>query len=77
MHGADTDELLSNADLALYLAKKGGGRVYRYFTPSLRATAQSRRALARELHRAFANGEFERILHLRQVIEQQAQAGLG
>ena len=59
MHGSDFDELLSNADLALYLAKKGGGRVYRYFTPSLRASAQSRRALARELHQAFANGEFE------------------
>jgi EAL domain-containing protein (putative c-di-GMP-specific phosphodiesterase class I) len=59
MHGSDFDELLSNADLALYLAKKGGGRAYQYFTPSLRVIAQSRRALARELHRAFANGEFE------------------
>jgi diguanylate cyclase (GGDEF)-like protein/PAS domain S-box-containing protein len=59
MHGSDVDELLSNADLALYLAKKAGGRVYRYFTPSLRASAQSRRALARELHHAFANDEFE------------------
>jgi EAL domain-containing protein (putative c-di-GMP-specific phosphodiesterase class I) len=59
MHGSDFDELLSNADLALYLAKKSGGRLYRYFTPSLRVSAQSRRALARELHQAFANGEFE------------------
>src|SRR5262249_38077092 len=59
MHGSDVDELLSNADLALYLAKKSGGRVYRYFTPSLRTSAQSRRALARELHHAFANDEFE------------------
>jgi EAL domain-containing protein (putative c-di-GMP-specific phosphodiesterase class I) len=59
MHGSDFDELLSNADLALYRAKKGGGRVYQYFTPSLRASAQSRRALARELHHAFANEEFE------------------
>jgi len=59
MHGSDFDELLSNADLALYLAKKSGGRVYRYFTPSLRVSVQSRRALARELHQAFANGQFE------------------
>jgi diguanylate cyclase (GGDEF)-like protein/PAS domain S-box-containing protein len=59
MHGSDFDELLSNADLALYLAKSGGGRVYRYFTPSLRESAQSRRALLRELHQAFANEEFE------------------
>jgi diguanylate cyclase (GGDEF)-like protein/PAS domain S-box-containing protein len=59
MHGSDVDELLSNADLALYLAKKDGGRVYRYFTPLLRANMQSRRALTRELHRAFENNEFE------------------
>ena len=59
MHGSDFDELLSNADLALYLAKKGGGRAYKYFTPSLRVSAQSRRALAKELHQAFSNGEFE------------------
>jgi len=59
MHGSDFDELLSNADLALYLAKKGGGQVYKFFTPSLRVSAQSRRALAKELHQAFANGEFE------------------
>ena len=59
MHGASVDELLSNADLALYQAKKGGGRGYRFFTPSLRANAQSRRALDRELRRAFANHEFE------------------
>jgi EAL domain-containing protein (putative c-di-GMP-specific phosphodiesterase class I) len=59
MHGSDFDELLSNADLALYLAKSGGGRVYRYFTPALRVSAQSRRALARQLQHAFANDEFE------------------
>jgi diguanylate cyclase (GGDEF)-like protein/PAS domain S-box-containing protein len=59
MHDTDIDELLSNADLALYLAKKDGGRVYRYFTPSLRANTQARRALTKELHRAFENNEFE------------------
>ena len=59
MHGSDFDELLSNADLALYLAKKGGGRVYKYFTPALRVNVQSRRVLAKELHQAFSNGEFE------------------
>jgi len=59
MHGAGVDELLSNADLALYQAKKGGGRGYRFFTPTLRANAQSRRVLDRELRRAFVNHEFE------------------
>ena len=59
LHGASVDELLSNADLALYQAKKDGGRVYRFFAPTLRAQAQSRRGLDAELRRAFANGEFE------------------
>ena len=59
LHGAGVDELLSNADLALYQAKKSGGRVYRFFTPSLRANAQSRRVLDSQLRHAFANDEFE------------------
>jgi diguanylate cyclase (GGDEF)-like protein/PAS domain S-box-containing protein len=58
-HGSGVDELLSSADLALYQAKKSGGRAYRFFTPALRANAQSRRVLDSELRHAFANGEFE------------------
>ena len=59
LHGSSVNELLSNADLALYQAKKSGGRVYRFFTSSLRANAQSRRVLDSELRHAFANDEFE------------------
>jgi diguanylate cyclase (GGDEF)-like protein/PAS domain S-box-containing protein len=58
-HGSSVDELLSSADLALYQAKKSGGRTYRFFTPALRAKAQSRRVLDSELRDAFANDEFE------------------
>jgi diguanylate cyclase (GGDEF)-like protein/PAS domain S-box-containing protein len=57
--GSTVDELIANADLALYQAKKSGGGVYRFFIPTLRAKAQSRRALDIELRRAFTNGEFE------------------
>src|SRR5262249_47262865 len=39
LHGSGVDELMSNADLALYRAKRSGGRAYRFFTPSLRANA--------------------------------------
>jgi diguanylate cyclase (GGDEF)-like protein/PAS domain S-box-containing protein len=58
-HGSSVDELLSSADLALYQAKKSGGRAYRFFTPALRAKAQSRRVLDSELRDAFANDAFE------------------
>ena len=57
--GQTVDELIANADLALYQAKKSGGGIYRFFIPTLRAKAQSRRALDIELRRAFSNDEFE------------------
>jgi diguanylate cyclase (GGDEF)-like protein len=57
--GRSVDELLSNAELALYDAKAAGGRTSRSFVPALRARAQSRRQLDVELRRACANSEFE------------------
>jgi predicted signal transduction protein with EAL and GGDEF domain len=57
--GEDGDELIANADLALYQAKSDGGRVYRFYLPVLRAQAQARRGLDADLRRAFAENEFE------------------
>ncbi|HEY6258144.1 MAG TPA: EAL domain-containing protein [Xanthobacteraceae bacterium] len=57
--GADVEELIANADLALYQAKSAGGRNLRFFTPVLRAQAQARRHLGLELRRAFVGSEFE------------------
>jgi diguanylate cyclase (GGDEF)-like protein/PAS domain S-box-containing protein len=57
--GGNVDELIANADLALYQAKSGGGRTYRLFMPILRAQAQARRGLDAELRRAFAENELE------------------
>ncbi|HWF96977.1 MAG TPA: EAL domain-containing protein [Xanthobacteraceae bacterium] len=57
--GADVEELIANADLALYQAKSAGGRNLRFFMPVLRAQAQARRSLGLELRRAFTNNEFE------------------
>ena len=57
--GANVEELMSSADLALYDAKGAGGNVYRLFVPVLRAQAHARRELEAELRRACANKEFE------------------
>jgi diguanylate cyclase (GGDEF)-like protein/PAS domain S-box-containing protein len=57
--GMIVDDLIANADLALYQAKSSGGRTYRLFMPILRAQAQARRGLDLELRRAFAENELE------------------
>src|SRR5207253_8641466 len=57
--GSTVDELIANADLALYKAKSDGGGVYRFFMPTLRAQAQMRHGLQFELRRAFTDREFE------------------
>jgi diguanylate cyclase (GGDEF)-like protein/PAS domain S-box-containing protein len=57
--GETGDDLIANADLALYQAKSDGGRVYRFYLPVLRAQAQARRGLDADLRRAFAEDEFE------------------
>jgi diguanylate cyclase (GGDEF)-like protein/PAS domain S-box-containing protein len=57
--GATVDELLANADLALYQAKSNGGRTRRFFLPVHRAQVQARRMLDLELTRAYAEKELE------------------
>jgi diguanylate cyclase (GGDEF)-like protein/PAS domain S-box-containing protein len=57
--GSNVEDLIANADLALYEAKAQGGRTYRLFLPVLRARAEARRNLDSELRRAFSEKEFE------------------
>src|SRR5262249_57588473 len=57
--GESVDELIANADLALYQAKADGGRVCRFFVPVMRAQAQARHSLGVELRRAHDAKEFE------------------
>jgi EAL domain-containing protein (putative c-di-GMP-specific phosphodiesterase class I) len=73
--GADVEELIANADLALYQAKADGGRNLRFFMPVLRAQAQARRSLGLELRRAFAENEFE--IHFQPQIRLADQAVVG
>jgi diguanylate cyclase (GGDEF)-like protein/PAS domain S-box-containing protein len=75
LDGTSVDELIANADLALYKAKADGGRTYRLFVPLLRAQAQTRRGLQSELRRAFDENEFE--LHFQPQIRLADDAVVG
>ena len=64
--GGDLDELLKNADLAMYRAKSEGRRTYRFFEPGMDAQAKARRLLESDLRRAIAEGGFE--LHYQPLV---------
>jgi diguanylate cyclase (GGDEF)-like protein len=57
--GTDLDQLLKNADLAMYGAKSDGRRTYRFFERQMDARVRARRALELDLRRAIVDGEFE------------------
>jgi len=65
--GASCEELMRNADMALYRAKSDGGGVHRFFEREMDRQAQKRRDMERDLRRAFANGEFE--LHYQPLVD--------
>ena len=58
-HGADLDQILKNADLAMYAAKSAGRRTYRFFEPEMDARVRARRILEMDLRQAIADGAFE------------------
>ena len=57
--GLDLDQLLRNADLALYGAKGDGRRTYRFFEAGMDARAKARRSLELELRQAISDGGLE------------------
>jgi diguanylate cyclase (GGDEF)-like protein/PAS domain S-box-containing protein len=57
--GEDPDQLLKNADMALYRAKEDGRGTYRFFEPGMDARAQARRLLEIDLRAALTRDEFE------------------
>jgi diguanylate cyclase (GGDEF)-like protein/PAS domain S-box-containing protein len=65
--GNDRDQLLKNADMALYRAKVEGRSTYRFFEAEMDARAQARRVLELDLRAAIKNGEFE--LHYQPIVD--------
>jgi diguanylate cyclase (GGDEF)-like protein/PAS domain S-box-containing protein len=54
--GADLDEVLKNADLAMYAAKAAGRRTFRFFKAEMDAQVRARRRLEIDLRQAIADG---------------------
>jgi diguanylate cyclase (GGDEF)-like protein len=57
--GTSSDQILQNADLAMYEAKSSGRRTYRFFEAGMEKKAKERRLLETELRKALGAGQIE------------------
>ena len=58
-HGTALDQILKNADMAMYAAKSAGRRTYRFFQPEMDAKVRERRQLEIDLRQAIAQRALE------------------
>ncbi|HVV94544.1 MAG TPA: EAL domain-containing protein [Hyphomicrobiales bacterium] len=64
--GVTADDLMKNADMALYRAKTEGRGTHRFFEPEMDAQLQARRTLELDLRQALASQEF--VLHYQPLL---------
>jgi diguanylate cyclase (GGDEF)-like protein len=65
--GATVDDLMRNADLALYAAKHSGRGRFRFYSSDMLESAEQRRHLEETMHDALERGEFE--LHYQPLVD--------
>jgi diguanylate cyclase (GGDEF)-like protein len=65
--GAELEDLLKNADLAMYAAKADGRHTHRFFAPEMNARMKARRALELDLRRTLSEGGFE--IHYQPLVD--------
>ncbi len=65
--GTDLDQLIKNADLAMYAAKADGRRTHRFFEPAMDASAKARLTMEQDLRQALADGGFE--IHYQPLVD--------
>ena len=62
----DAEEMIRNADAAMYIAKRDGKGAYRLFEPAMHEGVLARLELRADLQRALTNDQFE--LHYQPVV---------
>src|SRR5439155_290988 len=71
-HGTALDQLIKNADLAMYAAKAEGRHTHRLFEPAMQASAKARLSMELDLRQALVDGSFE--IHYQPVVNLQRDA---
>ena len=66
LDGESADQLLKNADTAMYHAKQSGRNTYQFYSQSMNASAGERLAIENRLHKALDREEF--LLHYQPLV---------
>jgi EAL domain-containing protein (putative c-di-GMP-specific phosphodiesterase class I) len=73
--GTDAGELLRNADMALYQAKRDGRGTHRFFEPTMNERLRNRQNLEQDLRRGLDAGEFK--LYYQPLLQTDSQRIIG